>query len=73
VGFANWMIPLQIGAADMAFARTNNLSFWLLPVSSMCRSARSGRQAVQPPRAGRFMLKFTISGSGTKLGECSAV
>jgi cytochrome c oxidase subunit 1 len=30
VGFANWMIPMQIGAADMAFARMNNLSFWLL-------------------------------------------
>src|SRR5512137_36953 len=30
VVFANWMIPLQIGAADMAFARMNNLSFWLL-------------------------------------------
>ncbi len=30
VGFANWMIPLQIGAADMAFARMNNFSFWLL-------------------------------------------
>ena len=24
VGFANWMIPLQIGASDMAFARMNN-------------------------------------------------
>jgi cytochrome c oxidase subunit I len=31
VGFANWQIPLQIGAPDMAFARMNNLSFWLLP------------------------------------------
>ncbi|MEO3693251.1 cytochrome c oxidase subunit I [Roseateles paludis] len=30
VGFANWMIPLQIGAGDMAFARMNNFSFWLL-------------------------------------------
>mmetsp|Transcript_62658 Transcript_62658/g.154028 ORF Transcript_62658/g.154028 Transcript_62658/m.154028 type:complete len:141 (+) Transcript_62658:115-537(+) len=30
VGFANWMIPLQIGASDMAFARMNNFSFWLL-------------------------------------------
>jgi cytochrome c oxidase subunit 1 len=29
VGFANWMIPLQIGAPDMAFARMNNFSFWL--------------------------------------------
>ena len=35
VGFANWMIPLQIGAADMAFARMNNLSFWLLPIASL--------------------------------------
>src|SRR3569832_48442 len=30
VGFANWMIPLPIGAPDMAFARMNNFSFWLL-------------------------------------------
>ena len=30
VGFANWMIPMQIGAPDMAFARMNNWSFWLL-------------------------------------------
>src|SRR3954466_161416 len=33
VGFANWMIPLQIGAPDMAFARMNNWSFWILPVA----------------------------------------
>lgn len=30
-GLANWMIPLMIGAPDMAFARMNNWSFWLLP------------------------------------------
>jgi cytochrome c oxidase subunit 1 len=35
VGFANWMIPLQIGAADMAFARMNNFSFWLLPPAAL--------------------------------------
>jgi cytochrome c oxidase subunit I len=35
VGFANWMIPLQIGAADMAFARMNNFSFWLLPPAAI--------------------------------------
>ena len=34
VGFANWMIPLQIGAPDMAFARMNNFSFWLLPFAA---------------------------------------
>ena len=33
VGFANLMIPLQIGAADMAFARMNNFSFWIMPVA----------------------------------------
>ncbi len=30
VGFANWQIPMMIGASDMAFARMNNFSFWLL-------------------------------------------
>ncbi len=31
VGLANWMIPLMIGAPDMALPRMNNLSFWILP------------------------------------------
>ncbi|MGP1609853.1 MAG: cbb3-type cytochrome c oxidase subunit I, partial [Burkholderiales bacterium] len=35
VGFANWLIPMQIGAPDMAFPRMNNLSFWLLPPAAM--------------------------------------
>jgi len=35
VGFANWMVPLQIGASDMAFARMNNFSFWILPVAAI--------------------------------------
>ncbi len=35
VGFANWMVPLQIGAPDMAFARLNNFSFWLLPPAAL--------------------------------------
>ncbi len=38
VGFANWMIPLQIGAPDMAFARMNNFSFWLLPPAALLLS-----------------------------------
>src|SRR3954453_16169016 len=29
-GFANYLVPLMIGARDMAFPRLNALSFWLL-------------------------------------------
>ncbi len=35
VGFANWLIPMQIGAPDMAFPRMNNWSFWLLPPAAI--------------------------------------
>jgi cytochrome c oxidase subunit 1 len=35
VGFANWLIPMQIGAPDMAFPRMNNWSFWLLPPAAL--------------------------------------
>jgi cytochrome c oxidase subunit 1 len=34
VGFANWQVPLMIGAPDMALPRLNNWSFWLLPVAA---------------------------------------
>src|SRR2546428_724030 len=35
VGFANWQVPMMIGAPDMAFARLNNWSFWLLPAGAL--------------------------------------
>jgi cytochrome c oxidase subunit 1 len=31
VGLANWLIPMMIGAPDMALPRMNNMSFWILP------------------------------------------
>ena len=34
VGLANWMIPLMIGAPDMALPRLNNWSFWILPFAA---------------------------------------
>ena len=32
--FANYLIPLKIGAKDMAFPRMNMISFWLFPVAA---------------------------------------
>src|SRR3989454_4267558 len=32
-GIANYMVPLMIGARDMAFPRVNLLGFWLIPVA----------------------------------------
>jgi len=34
-GLANFVVPLMLGAADMAFPRLNALSFWLLPVAGV--------------------------------------
>ena len=35
VGLANWMVPLMIGAPDMALPRMNNWSFWILPGAAL--------------------------------------
>ncbi|HEX4086652.1 MAG TPA: cytochrome c oxidase subunit I [Chthoniobacteraceae bacterium] len=34
-GFANYFVPMQIGARDMAFPRLNALSFWLVPMGGI--------------------------------------
>ena len=34
-GFGNYVVPLQIGALDMAFPRVNALSFWMLPLAGV--------------------------------------
>ena len=32
-GLSNWLVPMQVGAPDMALPRVNNWGFWILPVA----------------------------------------
>jgi cytochrome c oxidase subunit 1 len=34
-GFGNYVVPLQIGAPDVAFPRINALSLWMLPLAGL--------------------------------------
>ena len=35
-GFMNYIVPLQLGAADMAFPRINALSYWMFAFGGVC-------------------------------------
>ena len=34
-GFANYLVPLMIGARDMAFPRLNAAAFWMIPIAGI--------------------------------------
>ena len=68
-GLANWMIPLMIGAPDMALPRLNNWSFWLLPFASVLVVATfftegggpAGGWTLYPPLSTTYAPKLTMT------------
>ena len=63
VGFGNYLVPLQIGALDMAFPRINALSFWLLPVGGLTILSGLLAKGV-PPRPGGPATRRSPSRAG---------
>ena len=54
IGFGNYIVPLHIGAPDVAFPQLNALGYWLFASEQCFFSPASSPPAERQPLAGRF-------------------
>ena len=89
VGLANWMIPMMIGAPDMALPRMNNFSFWLLPFAFLTLASTLFMQGgapnfgwtfyaplsttYAPPSVTFFIFAVHIMGASSIMGSVNIV
>ena len=74
-GFANYFVPLQIGARDMAFPRLNALSYWLYLAGGIVFYASvffSRRRRRAGPRTRRSPPGPTSRATGPTRGSSSS-
>ena len=72
-GFANLVLPLQIGAPDVAFPRLNAFSFWLFLFGALIALAASSRPAAPRTSAGpptpRSQMPSTVPAPAAMCGS----
>ncbi|MGH2465215.1 MAG: cytochrome c oxidase subunit I, partial [Candidatus Limnocylindrales bacterium] len=66
IGLGNYIVPLQIGAADMSFPRLNALSFWLFLVGAL--TILSGFVVAGGPAAAGWTGYVPLSGPSYEPG-----
>jgi len=78
-GIANYVLPIMIGAKDMAFPRLNALSFWFLPVAGFMFLAASlvgwfgAAWTAYPPLASQGLEGQTLFELGVQFAGASSI
>ena len=78
-GIANYVLPIMLGAKDMAFPRLNALSFWFLPVAgfmflaSMFTGMFGAAWTAYPPLASQGTMGQTLFELGVQFAGASSI